>query len=96
MIPNKDLTQEEAKWIIENFTPTVREGRLDGNTITNYFAKVRSLILGRKVDRPGCACQFKSFAAMTKGLFGQHHEEIKAIAYPPTKTKKRGRKRKTV
>ena len=95
MIPNKDLTQEEAKWIIDNFTPSVQGGRLDGHTITNYFAKVRSLILGKQVDRPGCACQFKSFAAMTKGLFGQHHEEIKSIAYPPKK--KRGRaKRKTV
>ena len=93
MIPNKNLTQEEAKWMIENFTPGVQAGRIDGARMDKYFVPVRSMILGKPVSRPGCGCMFKSFADMTKSLFGQHYAEIEAIANPP-KTAKRGRPKK--
>ena len=94
MIPNKDLTQEEAQWMIENFTPAVQNGRISGDTMEKYFVKVRSLIMGKPVGRPGCGCHYQAYVAMTKSLFGQHYAEIEAIANPPKKVTKRGRKPK--
>jgi len=94
MIPNKDLTQEEAQWMLDNFTPAVRRGRISGDTMDRYFVPVRRLIMGPHVTKPGCGCHFQAFVQMTNSLFGQHYAEIEAIANPPKKVTKRGRKPK--
>ena len=91
MIPNSNLTQEEALWLINEYQPK-SGGRVSGETMDKYFVKARGLILGKPVERPGCACQFKSYVMMTNSLFGQHYEAIKTIATP--KSKPRGRTKK--
>jgi hypothetical protein len=91
MIPNNNLTQEEAQWLINEFAPK-RNGRISGETMNKYFVPARSLMLGKPSERPGCGCQFKSYAQMTNGMYGQHYEAIKLIATPKTTT--RGRKTK--
>lgn len=87
---NKDLTQQDAIWLLEEYTKK-RNGRIDGNTMDNYFVLARSLMIGKQSERPGCACQFKAYVMLTNNMFGQYEEEIKAIAYPP-KTTSRARK----
>lgn len=89
---NPNLTQDEAKWLVEEYAPRMG-GRISGETMDKYFVKARTLMLGKQAERPGCACMFKSFVAMTNSLYGQHSEEIKAIAYPVVKTSARGRKK---
>jgi hypothetical protein len=42
-------------------------------------------MLGKKVDRPGCACQFKSYVMMTNSMFDQHYEAIKLVSTPKKK-----------
>jgi len=90
---NPELTKEDAIWLIEEYGPR-QNGRINGDTMDTYFVPARSLMQGKKSDRPGCACQFKSYVMMCKSMYGQYHDEIKAIAYPVVKTKaKRGRKK---
>jgi len=91
MIPNQELTKEEALFLVEEYHPK-SGGRIDGKTMDKYFVPARSLMLGKKAERPGCACMFKSFVQMTNSMYSQHEIEIRDIAYP--KPKKRGRKTK--
>jgi len=72
---SKKLTKKEATWLIEEFEPRTNK-RIDGNSIRNYFAKAREILLRKKIDIPGCGCEYKSFVAMTKSLFNQHKPEI--------------------
>ena len=87
---NPNLTQEEAKWLIEEYVPR-QGGRISGDTMDRFFVKARTLMMGKPAERPGCACMFKSFVMMTNSMFGQYESEIKAIAYPVVK--KSGRKK---
>ena len=91
MIPNSNLTQEEALWLLNEYAPK-RGGRVSGETMDKYFTKARGLIMGKPVERPGCGCQYKSYVMMTNSLFSQHYEAIKKIATP--KPKSRGRSKK--
>lgn len=89
---NNNLTQDEAKWLIEEYAPK-RGGRIDGKTMDTYFVPARSLMIGKPADRPSCGCHFKAFVSMTNSLYNQYESEIKTIAYPP-KVKSSGRKAK--
>ena len=92
---NPNLTQEEAKWLIEEYTPK-RGGRISGQTMDTYFVPARTLMQGKPSERPGCACMFKSYVMMTNSMLGQYEAEIKAIAYPVIEEKvvTRGRRKK--
>lgn len=90
---NPNLTKEEAIWLIEEYKPK-SGGRIDGTRMDTYFVPARSLMKGQKSERPGCSCQFKAYVMLTNSMFGQHYEEIKAIAYPP-KTKTRAKRKTT-
>lgn len=81
---NEKLTQEEALWLLNEYQPK-RGGRVSGETMDKYFVPARTLMLGKKVDRPGCACQFKSYVMMTNSMFDQHYEAIKTISTPKKK-----------
>ena len=89
---NEKLTQEEALWLLNEYQPK-RGGRVSGETMDKYFVPARTLMLGKKVDRPGCACQFKSYVMMTNSMFDQHYEAIKTISTPKT-TKRAASKKK--
>jgi len=90
---NKDLTKENAIWLMESFA-IKRNGRIDGSTMDNYFVPARKYMTGKPTSRPGCGCHFKAYAAMTNSMFSQHEEAIKTIAYPP-KTKTRAKRKTT-
>ena len=87
---NNNLTQEEAKWLVEEYAPR-RDGRISGDTIDKYFVPARGLIQGFKSERPGCGCHFKAYVAMTNSMYSQHEQAINDIAYP--KIQSRGRKK---
>ena len=89
---NENLTREEAQWLINEYKPKSK-GRVCSITMGKWFIPARSLMMGKQVDAPGCACQNKSYVMMTNSLFNQHEEEIKRIATEPIKPK-RGRKTK--
>lgn len=81
---NEKLTQEEALWLLNEYQPK-RGGRVSGETMDKYFVPARSLMLGKTVERPGCACQFKSYVMMTNSMFDQHYEAIKTTSTPKKK-----------
>jgi len=89
---NENLRPEEAVWLLNEYQPK-RKGRVSGETMDKYFVPARSLMLGKPVERPGCACQFKSYVMMTNSMFDQHYEAIKTILTPKTITS--GRRKKT-
>lgn len=88
---NKDLTQAEAKFLVEEYAPRMG-GRISGETMGKYFVPARTLMQGKPSETPGCSCMYKSYVMMTNSMYGQYQEEIKAIAYPVIKTS-RGRKK---
>jgi len=90
---NKDLTRENAIWLVESYYPK-SSGRIDGNTMDNYFVPARKYMTGKEVGRPGCGCHYKSFVMMTNSMYSQYEAEIKTIAYPP-KTKTRAKRKTT-
>ena len=92
---NPNLTQGEAKWLIEEFAPHTG-WRIDGKNMELYWVPARSLMLGRKVERPGCGCEFKAYVAMTNSMYSQYSEQIKAIAYPVVEKTSRGKKVQSV
>jgi len=89
---NPNLTQEQAVWLVEVFASKMN-GRIDGKTMDTLFLPAREYIMGRKIEKPGCGCEYKAYAAMSKSMYGQHEAAIKEIAYPPKKVTKRGRKK---
>jgi len=78
---NEKLTQQEATWLLDEFQPK-RKQRISGVTMDKYFVPARAAMLGKQVDRPGCACQFKSYVMMTNSMFDQHYEAIKTLSEP--------------
>lgn len=97
---NPNLKQGDAKWLVEEFAPHMG-WRIDGGNMDKYWVPARALMLGRKVERPGCGCEFKAYVAMTNSMYSQYETEIREIAYPTTHiepneikvTTKRGRKK---
>ena len=90
---NPNLTQGDAKWLVEEYSPK-RGYRIDGGNMDKYWVPARSLMSGKTIERPSCGCHFKAFVQLTNATYSQYEEEIKAIAYPPVKTK--GRKKTNV
>ena len=92
---NPNLTQDEAKWLAEEFGPKASWIRVDGHSMDTLFLKARRLITGNmNIGKPSCGCEFKTFAQVTTSMYEQYENEIKAIAYPPVKKTTRGRKAK--
>jgi len=87
---NKDLTQQDAKWLVEEYAPRHNK-MINGTSMDKYFVPARTLMMGKQAERPGCSCMFRSFVMMTNSMYGQYEQEIKAIAYPVVK--KSGRKK---
>lgn len=93
MLPNNNLSQEDAKWLLEFYNPTYSTGgRIDVTTI-QYHQKAFNLIRGTNQPVPSCNCHWVSAAKVAQSLYSQYEEDIKAVATPP---KKRGRKKNAV
>jgi hypothetical protein len=90
MLPNNNLSQEQAKWLVEFYgTKYSQGGRIDVTTI-QYHQKAFNYIKGADSPIPSCNCHWISAAKVAQSLYSQYEADIKAVAYPP---KKRGRKK---
>jgi hypothetical protein len=69
------LSQEDAKWLIEDYNKIRGYGRV--NDWIDYHIKAMSLIRDTVYNKPSCNCEFASYARMANSFFEQHYEEIK-------------------
>jgi hypothetical protein len=90
---NKQLTKEEAQWLINDFAPR-RGGIVNGKSMGKYFVPARSLMQGSPSSAPECGCHYLAYAKMTASMYGQYLSEIEHIANEEQQTK-RGRPKKS-
>ena len=81
---NEQLKQEDALWILNDLVPTSGY-RIDHTTLNNW-AKGHNLAFREQVGIPGCSCEYKATMMVWQGRINQYDPQIRAIAYPPTKT----------
>ena len=91
MLPNTNLSQTDAKWLVEFYAPKMNN-RIDNTTI-QWHQKAFNLIKGTNAPIPSCNCHFVSAAKVSQSLYSQYETDIKTVAYPPTT---RGRKKNAV
>jgi len=89
MLPNTDLTQEQAKWLVEFYAPKMNH-RIDRGTI-QWHQKAFNLIKGTNQPIPSCNCHWVSASRVAQSLYGQYETEIREIAYPVKKTRTRAK-----
>ena len=91
---NEQLTQQDAKWILEDLVPTSGY-RIDHTTLSNW-AKGHNLCFREQVSVPSCGCEYLATMKVWQGRINQYDPQIKAIAYPVVVEEKitRGRKKK--
>ena len=87
MLPNSNLQQEDARWLVEFYAPKMGY-RIDNSTI-QWHNKAFNLIKGSNDPVPSCNCHWVSASRIAQSLYGQHEAEIKAVAYPVKKTRKK-------
>ncbi len=81
---NPELTQEQARWILEDLIPT--DGyRINHQTLTNW-AKGHNYAFNEKVGIPSCSCEYVATMKVWQGRINQYDPQIRAIAYPITTT----------
>lgn len=78
MLPNTNLSQEDAQWLINEY-PKVIGRRVDNGTIQQHL-KAFNLIKGASATVPSCSCQWVSASKVSESLFSQHKAEIEKIA----------------
>lgn len=78
MISDK-ITQDEAKWIVEQVWPKctglVNEERMQ------MFGKAKAMIQGIEHENIPCASCNRGYAAIACSIIEQHLEELKQLAY---------------
>ena len=80
MLPNKNLTEGEARWLVEFYAPKMTYQI--NNTSIQYHQKAFNYIKGTNTPVPSCSCQYVSAAKIAQSLYSQHEAEIRKIAYP--------------
>ena len=77
MIPNKNLTQDDAKWLIEFYKPKM--GQQVNQSSIQWHLKAFNLIKGSNEKVPSCSCHWVSGAKMAQSLFSQHEADIQSL-----------------
>ena len=78
---NTDLTQEQARWILEDLMPT--EGHRIAHTTLSNWAKGHNYAFKEQVGVPGCSCEYVQTFNVWRSRLGQYKSQIEEIAYPP-------------
>jgi len=71
------LTKEQAEWILNDYAKIRTHSYLNG--YINEHVKFQSMIRNKKIERPGCGCEFQSFADVSNSLYEQFEQQIKDI-----------------
>ena len=81
---NEQLSQEDAKWILEEVVP--KAGYRIDHTTLGYWMKAHNLAFKEQVGIPGCSCEYVATMRVWQGRINQYDPQIKNIAYPVVKT----------
>lgn len=81
---NTELTQEQARYIIDEVIPK-RGYRIDRTTL-GYWEKAHNFAFREQVGQPGCSCEMVATYNVWSSRISQYEQQIRDIAYPPTKT----------
>lgn len=78
LIPNSNLTKDEAQWLLRDYKPMMNN-RIDHSTI-KYHLRAFNSIKGTNQSVPSCSCQWVQASKVSQSLFDQYKTEIEAIA----------------
>ena len=80
---NEQLTQEQARYIMEEVIP--KAGYRIDHTTLGYWMKAHNLAFKEQVGIPGCSCEYVQTMKVWQSRIDQYKQQIKDIAYPPVK-----------
>ena len=78
---NTGLTQDQARYIIEDVIP--KAGYRIDHTTLGYWMKAHNYAFHEQVGIPGCSCEFVATMRVWQSRISQYRSQIEAIAYPP-------------
>ena len=73
------MTQEEAVWLKEHFEKKCFKATLKGHVLGCYYEAERILRNKDKIDKRGCACQYKDLARVVNSMFDQYSTQINEL-----------------
>jgi len=73
------MTQEEAVWLKEHFEKKCKGATIKGNVLGCYYEAERILRGKDKINRRGCACQYKDLARVVNSMFDQYSTQINEL-----------------
>lgn len=91
---NEQLTQEQARYIIEEVFPKAGY-RINHDTLVPW-RNAHNYAFKEQVSIPGCSCEYIQTYNVWHSRLHQYGKQIEDIAYPPVveETPTRGRKKK--
>ena len=91
---NTQITQEQARYIIEEVFP--KAGYRIDNTTLGWWMKAHNYAFTEQVGIPSCSCEYIATYNVWHSRLHQYGKQIEDIAYPPLVEEKptRGRKKK--
>ena len=91
---NTQITQEQARYIIEEVFP--KAGYRIDNTTLGWWMKAHNYAFTEQVGIPSCGCEYLQTYNVWHSRLHQYGKQIEDIAYPPVveEKPKRGRKKK--
>jgi len=78
MLPNNNLSKEEAQWLLNEYPKWIGK-RIDRASIQHHL-KAFNLIKGTNQGIPSCSCQWVSASKVSESLYSQHKAEIEEVA----------------
>ena len=90
---NPQLSQADAKWIIEDVLP--RAGYRINHDTLGWWMRAHNKAFTEQVGIPGCSCEYLQTYNVWHSRIGQYEQQIRDIAYPSVVEEKstRGRKK---
>ena len=77
---NTELTQEQARYIIEEVFP--KAGYRIDHTTLGWWMKAHNFAFREQVGIPSCGCEYLATYNVWSSRLSQYEPQIKAIAYP--------------
>lgn len=68
------ITREQIDWILNDYNKIRNHSYING--YINEHVKFQSIIRNKKIERPGCGCEFHAFQAISNSLYEQHYDAI--------------------
>lgn len=78
---NEQLTQEQARYIIEEVFPKAGY-RIDAKTLA-WWRDAHNYAFKEQVGIPGCSCEYVATYNVWSSRLSQYAKQIEDIAYPP-------------